>query len=107
MRDRDLLNVQGHERVGLLSVLFAVIKQDLFTAHNYILQRKRKTGTNSVNGNSLNTCENRSLDMTNNSGNITFLSQPNRFVFLERSEIQPSSLESNMQKNKKNKTKRS
>lgn len=44
--------------------------------------------------------------MTNNSGNITFLSQPNRFVFLERSEIQPSSLESNMQKNKKEQNKK-
>lgn len=33
----DSLDVQGHERVSLLSVQFAVIKQDLLTAHNYIL----------------------------------------------------------------------
>lgn len=37
----DSLNVQRHERVGLLSVQVAVIKQDLFTAHHYILQSER------------------------------------------------------------------
>lgn len=36
--------------------------------------------------------------MRNNGGCITFLSQPNRFVFLVGSEIQPSSLESNLQR---------
>lgn len=33
----DLLYVQSHERVGLLSVQLAVVEQDLLTAHNYKL----------------------------------------------------------------------
>lgn len=42
------------------------------------------------------------LNARNIGGFITFLSQPNRLVFLEGSEIQPSSLESNeWRKNRK------
>lgn len=33
---KQLIDVQGHERVGLLSVKLSVVEQDLFTAHHYI-----------------------------------------------------------------------
>lgn len=87
----DSLNVQGHERVGLLSVQLAVVEKDLLTANNYILQKARKGRM--VRG------RNDSTAMVTgsygkDSGDLTFLSQPNRFVFLVGSEIQPSSLES-------------
>lgn len=33
---KQLIDVQSHERVGLLSVELTVVEQDLFTAHHYI-----------------------------------------------------------------------
>lgn len=33
----DSLDVKGHEGVGLLSVLLAVVEQDLLAADNYVL----------------------------------------------------------------------
>lgn len=37
----DSLDVEGHERVGLLSVQLAVVEQDLLAADDDILRRER------------------------------------------------------------------
>lgn len=87
----DLLDVECHERIALLSVEVAVVEEDLLTADNYILQIKPGLDK----GIKLAV---KILVHGKKEQRLTFLSQPNRFVVLVGRETQPSSLESRWQR---------